>query len=128
MSTAAVAFPFKDSAGVDRTGQTMPLTDGGQIATDTVVKSTATSRSGTIAAGGTAQSFMAANAARRGFTIQNQSSGDLFINGLAAAAPDGSSLKVEAGAIYETGAHHVGTGALSIYGATTGQIFYAREF
>ena len=43
---------------------------------------TITSRSGTITLGGTAQSFMAANAARKGWFIQNNSTGDLWVHGL----------------------------------------------
>ena len=100
----------------------------GLLTVDTVVKAAATSRSGTITVGGTAQQLMAANVNRRGFVIQNQSTGDLFVNGLAAAAADQNSLKIAAGDYYATDAHHVGTGAISIFGSTTGQAFYAREF
>jgi len=95
---------------------------------ETVQRSTSADRGGTIAAGGTAQQMMAANTARRGFLIQNQSTGDLYINGLSSAAANQSSLRIPAGALYETSPHHSGTGAVSIFGATTGQAFYAREF
>jgi hypothetical protein len=40
---------------------------------------TSTSRSGTIATGGTAQSLMVANAARKGWFIQNNSTGDVVV-------------------------------------------------
>jgi hypothetical protein len=95
---------------------------------DTVIRSTSADRGGTIAAGGTPQQMMAANTARRGFLIQNQSTGDLYINGLSTAAANQTSLRIPAGALYETSPHHSGTGAVSIFGATTGQAFYAREF
>lgn len=95
---------------------------------DTVVRSTSTDRGGTVTAGGTAQQFMAANTARRGFVVQNQSTGDLYVNCLTAAAANQTSLKIPAGALYDTPPHHAGTGACSIFGATTGQAFYAREF
>lgn len=98
------------------------------LAVDTVVKFTSTSRSGAISAGGTAQAWMAANTQRRGFIIQNQSNGPLWYNGLAAAAMDNTSYRVDAGETYETPVHHIGTGAIAIIGATTGQAFYAREF
>ena len=121
------------AAGVGVTG---PLTDGQLRANpvaitgpvDTVVRATSTNRGGTIATGGTAQQAMAANAARRGFVIQNQSSGDLYISGLGTATLDQNSLKIAAGGYYETPPHHVSTGAISIIGATTGQAFYGREF
>ncbi len=98
------------------------------IPVDTVVRATAVSRSGTITAGGTAQQLMPANTSRRGFAIQNQSTGDLYVNSIGTAAADQSSLKIAAGDYYETSTQHVGIGAVSIIGATTGQVFYAREF
>lgn len=94
---------------------------------DTVAHNAATDRGGTITAGGTAQQIMAANASRRGIAIQNQSTGDLYMSGVAGATVDYHSLKIPAGTLYETGGH-VGAGAISIIGATTGQAFYAREW
>ena len=124
----SVAFPFKGSDSASYTGQTVPLATGGQAAVDTVVQATATSRSGTITAGGTAQVLMAANAARRGFSIQNQSSGPLYFNGAGTATLDQNSFLLNPGDYFESSPHHSGTGAVSIIGATTGQAFYAREF
>ncbi len=95
---------------------------------ETVSRSASVDRGGTVTAGGTAQTFMAANTSRRGFLVQNQSSGDLYVNCLGTAAATQSSLRIPAGALYETSPHHVGTGACSVFGATTGQAFYAREF
>jgi len=101
---------------------------GSAGATDTVVKSSPTSRSGSIAAGGTAQVLMPANAARRGFIFQNQSVADLYINETGTAAPDQSSLRLAAGAYYTPPQQQSSTGAVSIFGSTTGQAFFAREF
>lgn len=100
----------------------------GTVKVDTVVPSTSTNKSGTITTGGTAQVLMAANGARRGFFLQNNSSANLYVNGLGAATSDGLCLTIPAGVLYETSIQHVGTGAISILGATTGQAFYAREF
>ena len=100
----------------------------GLLTVDTVVKAAATSRSGTIAAGGTAQVLMPANATRRGFSIQNQSTAALYFNAVANATADNNSLVLQPGDYFESSVHHVGTGAVSIIGATTGQAFYAREF
>jgi len=90
---------------------------------------TITSRSGTITLGGTAQSFMLANSVRKGWFLQNNSTGDLWVNrfgGTASAAQP--SLLIRAGEIYETPAGGSGGNALSIYGATTGQAFTAGEW
>lgn len=72
--------------------------------------------------------FAAANASRRGFSIQNQSSGSLWLTGTGMATADQNSLLLAAGDYFESSPHHSGTGALSIIGATAGQPFYAREF
>ena len=89
---------------------------------------TYTSRSGTITLGGTAQTLMAANTSRRGFWLQNQSSGDLWISSVGTAAATQPSLWIPAGSYYEAPAHGVPTAAISIYGATTAQAFAAREW
>ena len=90
---------------------------------------TITSRSGTIATGGTAQSLMVANAARKGWFIQNNSTGDLWVNRFGGTAIAGQpSLLIPAGALYETPDGGSGGNALSIYGATTGQTFTAAEW
>ncbi len=90
---------------------------------------TITSRSGTIATGATAQSLMVANAARKGWFIQNNSTGDLWVNRFGGTAIAGQpSLLIPAGALYETPDGGSGGNALSIYGATTGQTFTAAEW
>ncbi len=90
---------------------------------------TITSRSGTIATGATAQTLMAANATRKGWFIQNNSTGDLWVNRFGGTAIAGQpSLLIPAGALYETPDGGSGGNALSIYGATTGQTFTAAEW
>lgn len=89
---------------------------------------TPVNRSGTITAGGTAQTLMAANAARRGWSLMNVSAGDLWFYELGAATTTQPSIKVEAGALYESPRFGVPSGAISIIGATTGQAFSAREW
>jgi hypothetical protein len=89
---------------------------------------TLTDRSGTIATGGTAQQLMTSNAARLGFSVQNLSSGDLWINPLSTAAASQPSLKLLPGAYFESPAGYGATGAISIFGATTSQAFSAKEW
>lgn len=85
-------------------------------------------RSGTITAGGTAQSLMAANSQRRGWWLQNVSSGDLWVSAVGTAAASQPSIRIPPNALYESPALSSATGALSIFGATTGQAFSAREY
>ncbi len=92
----------------------------------------ATSRSGVITTGGTAQDLMPANPARRGWRLQNQSAGDLYVRskgsgGTTAATQDQNSFLIPAGAGW-TEDGHVTPNALSVVGAATGQAFYAREW
>ena len=84
--------------------------------------------SGTIIAGGTAQELMAANKGRGGFWIQNVSDGDLWINELGTAAAAQPSMKLAAGALYESPVTGCTANAISIFGATTAKAFSAREW
>lgn len=85
-------------------------------------------RSGTITAGLTAQTLMPLNAGRSGFWLQNQSIGDLWISEVGTAAATQPSLKVAAGALYESPMTGCPIKAISIYGATTAQAFACREW
>lgn len=84
--------------------------------------------SGTVTTGGTAQNAAGANTSRKGFWIQNLSSGDLWINTLATAAASQPALKLTAGTYYEAPPGGAGTGAISVFGATTGQAWAGREW
>lgn len=88
-----------------------------------------TSRSGTITTGGTAQQLMAANTARQGWSIRNNSTGSLWFNELGSAAVIGQpSFELKTGEYFESPRNGSGEAAISIIGATTGQSFTAREW
>lgn len=87
-----------------------------------------TDRSGTIATGGVAQTLMAANSQRRGYWVQNVSSGDLWISAVGTAAASQPALLIPPRALYEVCDGTTPNTALSIFGATTGQAFTAREW
>jgi hypothetical protein len=90
---------------------------------------TMTDRSGTITLGGTAQVLMAANPARKGFFIQNNSAGVLWLNEMGVTAVLASpSISLAAGASYQSALAGVSPLAISIIGATTAQAFTAREW
>lgn len=94
---------------------------------DSVVRATATDR-GTLV-GVAAVVLIPANTARRGFVVQNQSaSATVYLSGLGAATADWHSLMLPPGALYETPAHHVGTGAISAVATAANTPVYAREF
>jgi len=87
-----------------------------------------TNRSGNIAAGGTAQVAMAANAARKAWFFQNIGSADLWISFVGTAVVDATgSIKVPAGSSAWSSGGFVSSQALSVIGATTGQKYTAYE-
>ena len=87
------------------------------------------SKSGTITTGGTAQQLMAANTARKGWSIRNNSTGSLWFNELGSTAIIGQpSFEVKAGEYFEAPIGGSSESAISIIGATTGQSFTAREW
>ena len=89
---------------------------------------TLTDRSGTVASGGTAQILAVINVGRIGFWVQNQSTGDLWISSVGTAAATQPSMWLPAGSYYEYPSTGIPTTAISIFGATTGQAFAAREW
>lgn len=87
-----------------------------------------TNRSGTITTGGQSQLLMAANANRRSYWLQNQSSDSLWINHFGNAATTGQpNMEIRSGGYFETPSNGSGTSAVYIYGATTGQAFACGE-
>jgi hypothetical protein len=83
-------------------------------------------KSGAIAVNATAQVLAAANPDRKGFWIQNVSDDDLWINDLGTASDAHPSILIASGNLYEFPV--VPGTAISIYGATAGQEFSAREW
>ena len=77
----------------------------------------------TITAGGTAQVAIAANTNRTGYSVQNQSAGDLWVSHTGTAVANDTFLKLPPGATYTTPKTSHPKGAVSIIGATTGQAF-----
>lgn len=89
---------------------------------------THTNRSGSITSGGVAQQLMAANARRTGFLVQNVSDTDMWVSWIGTASAGQPSLKLVAGALYETKDTACPQTAISIFCATTGKEFTATEW
>lgn len=85
-----------------------------------------TSLGSTITTGGTAQTLASSNSARVGLMVQNTSTGELRVNPWGAASAS-AGYKVGADQLLVLDAPHCGVGAISIWGATTGQTFQAGE-
>lgn len=85
-----------------------------------------TDRSGTITAGGTAQTLAGINANRTAFEIENLSSDFLWINFTTTAVRNQPSIRIGSGQslVMDT---FVSTELISVIGGTTGQAFTAKE-
>ena len=91
---------------------------------------TKTDRSGVVTLGGQAQSLMAANAARKGWSFQNKSTADMWFNDLGNDADPAASNSVylPPGAYYESEPGGASIAAISLYGTTTNTPFVAKEW
>jgi hypothetical protein len=84
--------------------------------------------SGTVAAGGTAQSLFGGIAPANGFLVQNNSSAALWVSDTGAASTGGASIQIAPnGGLFATPSGYKPAGAVSLYRATTGQAFAARR-
>jgi hypothetical protein len=136
---AAIATLITSTDGVEALLASLLAANGTQALTDAQLRAAAvviknqggtlTDRSGAITTGGTAQQAMAANASRLGLSIQNLSTtADLWINSLGTASAAQPSIKLAPGAYFETPAGYGAVGALSVFSATSGVAFSAREW
>ena len=113
----------------DKGDQGIPGADG-QDGPDTGMGTTKMDRSGIITLGGQAQTLMAANPARRGWSFQNKSNANMWFNDLGSAASpaSNSATYLPPGAYYESEYGGAAVVVISIYGDTTGAQFAAREW
>ena len=85
--------------------------------------------SGTVAAGGSAQTLFGGAVPQNGFLVQNNSSAALWVSDVGAAGAGGASIQIAAnGGIFATPSGYKPAGAVSLYGTTTGQAFAARRW
>jgi hypothetical protein len=126
LTSAALATSALQTAG--NTSLTAIQTAvAGTLKVDTVVQATSVNRGATV--GTTASNLMAANASRRGFSIQNQhASANIYISGVGTATADYNCFMIPAGGYYETPPHHAGTGAVSIISSAASTPVYSREW
>ena len=91
--------------------------------------SAASDGSGTLAAGGSAQTLFGGIVPVNGFLVQNNSSAALWISDVGIASATGASIQLAAnGGTFATPSGYKPAGAVSLFGATTGQAFAARRW
>ena len=91
---------------------------------------TKTDRSGAITLGNQAQVLMAANTARRGWSLQNKSTSNMWFNDLGGTASTtaNNSTSLPSGAYYESESNGASVTSVSIIGDTTGAQFVCKEW
>lgn len=104
------------------------ITSGSNVIGSTTLRSAGTNRSATV--GTAAVALMAANPARQGWKIKNDSAGDLWINfdATATATPGSGNIKIPAGGYLASEPGFVETGTLSIIGSAAGLAITVREY
>jgi hypothetical protein len=84
--------------------------------------------SGTVVAGGTAQMLFSGITPINGWLVANNSSAVLYVSDVGTATPGGASIPIPAASLFATPSGYKSVGAVSIYGATTGQAYAARRW
>jgi hypothetical protein len=85
--------------------------------------------SGTLAAGGSAQTLFGGAVPANGYLVQNNSSAALWISDTGAASNGGASIQLAPnGGLFATPSGYKPAGPVSLFGATTGQGFAARRW
>ncbi|MGH7089685.1 MAG: hypothetical protein ACREE4_20820 [Stellaceae bacterium] len=109
-------------------GIAVPVSAAAPLPVTNAAGSPAQDGSGMIAVGGTAQQLFGGVVPATGFLVCNNSAAALYVSDVGLAAPGGSSIQVAPGATWATPAGYRPAGAVSIYGATSGQGFAARRW
>ena len=84
--------------------------------------------SGTVTAGGTAQPLFGGVVPANGYLVANTSAATLYVSDVGIASAGGGSIPVAPGAVFATPSGYKPPGAVSLYGATSGQSFAARRW
>jgi len=121
--------PVHAPASTNAQGVSTPIGPTNPMPVINVAGAVASDGSGTVATGGSAQTLFGGIVPANGFLVQNNSSAALWVSDVGAAAADGASIQVLAnGGVFMTPSGYKPGGAVSLFGATTGQAFAARRW
>ncbi len=121
--------PVHAPAATDAQGISTPVGPQTPLPVINTAGAVARDGSGTLATGGSAQTLFGGIVPANGFVVQNNSSSALWISDVGVAANGGASIQIGAnGGSFATPSGYKPAGAVSLYGATTGQAFAARRW
>ena len=118
--------PVHAPATSDAQGVATPVGPQNPLPVINAAGNAASDGSGTVAAGGSAQMLFGGIVPANGFLVQNNSSAALWICDVGTASGGGASIQIAAnGGLVQTQSGYKPAGAVSLFGATTGQVFAA---
>ncbi|HKS88743.1 MAG TPA: hypothetical protein VJR70_04825 [Stellaceae bacterium] len=121
--------PLHAAAATDGQGIATPVGPQNPLPVVNTAANPAGDGSGTVAAGGSAQTLFGGIVPTNGFLVQNNSSAALWVCDVGIASAGGASIQLAAnGGTFATPSGYKPAGAVSLFGATTGQAFAARRW
>jgi hypothetical protein len=90
--------------------------------------SVASDGSGTVVAGGAAQTLFGGVVPINGWLVANNSSATLYVSDVGTATSGGASIPVAPGSVFATPSGYKPAGAVSLFGPTAGQAYAARRW
>lgn len=126
---AGSLVPVHAPASVSPQGVASPVGPQNPLPVINAAGAAASDGSGTVATGGSAQTLFGGAVPVNGFLVQNNSSSAIWICDTGVASAGGASIQIAAnGGIFATPGGYKPGGAVSLFGATTGQAFAARRW
>lgn len=121
--------PLHAPAATNAQGVATPVGPQNPLPVINTAGAVASDGSGTLATGGSAQTLFGGIVPSNGFLVQNNSSAALWLSDAGTASAGGASIQIAAnGGIFATPSGYKPAGAISIFGATTGQAFAGRRW
>ena len=121
--------PLHATAAVNTQGVASPVGPQNPLPVINTAATAASDGSGAVAAGGSAQTLFGGAVPVNGFLVQNNSSAALWLCDTGTASNGGASIQLAPnGGLFATPPGYKPAGAVSLYGATTGQVFAARRW
>lgn len=121
--------PLHAPAATDAQGVSTPVGPQNPLPVINAAGAVASDGSGTVVTGGSAQTLFGGIVPANGYVVQNNSSAALWVSDVGVASAGGASIQLVAnGGTFATPSGYKPAGAVSLYGATTGQAFAARRW
>ena len=109
-------------------GVATPVSVAAPLPVINTAASAAIDGSGTVNAGGTAQTLFGGTVPVDGWLVANNSASTIYVSDVGTAAPGGASIPIAPGAVFATPSGYKPAGSVSLYGSTAGQAFAARRW